>query len=215
MSPFSVFRERDSLSVVRVQMKTFSDVLDRKLATRARANIERELTASAESEALVLDFRGVRAITVPFVDECLGVLLAGRATGYYGNQPVLAVNANDDVRETLALALAAKRLALLHASKPPELLGGDSMLRDTLREAWLLRTFTASDIADKLEISPQAANNRLSALVRRGALRRALVVPPGGGKEFLYAVPDAASTATNRRQRPVVAPKPARPVATS
>jgi len=188
----SRFSEGDTLDLVRVQMKQFGEVLDtRKAAVKARTSIEHEILTGPENAALVLDFRGVRATTVSFVDECIGLLLAGRALGYYGNHPVLAVKANEDVRETLGLTLKSRKLALLHLMDPPELLGGDEILNQTLHEAWSLGRFTAGDLAGNMGLSPQAVNNRLKALVRRGALRRALIVPPGGGKEFMYAIPDS------------------------
>lgn len=197
MSAASDFNETDNLDlIVRIQMRQFDVVLDtRKAAIRVRGTIEREILAGDPGAAVVLDFRGVRAATVTFVDECLGVLLANHATRYYGNHPILAVNANEDVSETIAVTLATRKLALLHLKDPPELLGGDEILNQTLSKAWNLGRFTAGDLAGNMGLSPQAVNNRLKALVRRGALRRALVVPSGGGKEFVYAIPE------NRREK--------------
>jgi hypothetical protein len=199
MSAASQFSESDSLDlVVRIQMKQFGAILDtRKAAIKVRTSIEREIVAGEPGAAVVLDFRGVRAATVTFVDECIGVLLANHATRYYGNHPILAVKANEDVRETIAVTLANRKLALLHLMDPPELLGGDEILNQTLSKAWNLGRFTAGDLAGDMGLSPQAVNNRLKALVRRGALRRALVVPTGGGKEFVYAIPE--NTAERKR----------------
>lgn len=197
--------ESDTLTLMQVPMKRYGkqDVLDTRAGgAEARWDIERELAAASETEALVLDFDGVRAVTVPFVEECVGKLLAGRATSYYDDHPVIAINANDDVRDTLDVTLGHRRLALLHASDPPQLLGGDRILNTTLREAWSLRSFTATEVAARLGISAQAANNRLKALVASGALRRALIVPPGGGKEFSYTVPEAGATAPTPSRRP-------------
>jgi len=197
MSAASEFTESDSLDVVvRIQMKQFDVILDtRRAAIKVRTTIEHEILLGDPGAAVVLDFRGVRAATVTFVDECLGVLLANHATRYYGNHPILAVNANEDVSETIAVTLANRKLALLHLKNPPELLGGDEILNQTLSKAWNLGRFTAGDLAGNMGLSPQAVNNRLKALVRRGALRRALVVPSGGGKEFVYAIPE------NKRER--------------
>lgn len=192
MGAASQFSESDSLDlVVRIQMKQFGVILDtRKGAARARGLIEGEIKSGPPGAALVLDFRTVRAITVSFGDECIGKLLAARSLGYLGSQPVLAVNANEDVRETIGLTLAQRKLALLHIGDPPELLGGDAILNQTLTQAWQLPKFTAGDLAGSMGLTPQAVNNRLKALVRRGALYRDLVTPPGGGKEFLYVIPE-------------------------
>jgi hypothetical protein len=201
----SALRESDTLAFMRVPMAKYSTqgVLDtRSRGADARWDIERRLATSCDDEALVMDFEGVRAVTVPFVEECVGKLLAGRAISYYDDHPVLAINANDDVRDTVAVALANRRLALLHASGPPMLLGGDDILNSTLRVAWPMQHFTANEVADRLGISAQAANNRLKALVARGALHRALTVPAGGGKEFAYTVPEpevSPARATHKR----------------
>jgi hypothetical protein len=176
---------------MRESMAEHDDVLEtRSRGEEVRWQIERKLATCSDSEVLVLDFAGVRAATVPFIEAAVGQLLAGRMTGYYENHPVLAVNANEDVRATLALTLSHHRLALLYLGNPPELLGGDPILNETLQQAWELGKFSAMDMAERLRVSPQAANNRLKALVGRGALRRMLIVPPGGGKEFVYAVPE-------------------------
>jgi STAS-like domain of unknown function (DUF4325) len=191
MNATSRFSESDTLDLVRVQMKQFGEVLDtRKGGNKARLSIEQEILSGSLGAAVVLDFRGVRAATVSFIDECIGVLLANHAIGYYGNHPVLALNANEDVRETIAVTLAHRKLALLHLMDPPELLGGDEILNQTLREAWNLGKFTAGDLAGNMGISPQAVNNRLKALFRRGALHRMLIIPPKGGKEFVYTIPE-------------------------
>lgn len=193
MSAASDFSESASLDfVVRVQMKQFGVILDtRKAAIKVRASIEREILAGEPGAAVVLDFRSVRAVTVSFSDECFGRLLADRSTGYLGSQPMLAIYANEDVRDTIGLTLAHRKLALLHLGDPPELLGGDTILNQTLTEAWQLRKFTAGDLAGSMGLTPQAVNNRLKALVLRGALHRNLVTPPGGGKEFLYIIPES------------------------
>jgi hypothetical protein len=206
MSAASDFSESASLDfVVRVQMKQFGVILDtRRAAIKVRASIEREIFAGEPGAAVVLDFRGVRVATVTFVDECIGVLLANHATRYYGNHPILAVKANEDVRETIAVTLANRKLALLHLMDPPELLGGDEILNQTLSKAWNLGKFTAGDLAGNMGLSPQAVNNRLKALVRRGALRRALVVPSGGGKEFVYAIPEGKA---ERRKSSALGPQ--------
>lgn len=193
-------------------------VLDtRSRGAKARWSIERQLAASGQSEALVLDFAKVRAVTVPFVDECIGKLLAGRSTSYYDDHPVMAVHANDDVRETIAMTLSRGRLALLHASNPPQLLGADNILNDTLREARALQRFSAFEMSRRLGISTQAANNRLKALVAMGALRRVLIVPAGGGKEFAYSVPEAGLTrrrpTSRKRTRSASAATPRKPAA--
>ncbi len=196
-------RARGSLGVMRESLAKHGDVLEtRSRGEEVRWQIERKIAACGDSEVLVLDFADVRAATVPFIEAAIGQLLAGRMTGYYENHPVLAVNASEDVRATLALTLSHHRLALLYLGNPPELLGGDPILNETLQQAWELGKFSAADMAERLRVTPQAANNRLKALVGRGALRRMLIVPPGGGKEFVYAVPKEESEPRQEHDAP-------------
>jgi hypothetical protein len=97
---------------------------------------------------------------------------------------------NPDVRETLEAVLARRKVAavILNAAGEPEIIGEPSWMKDTLAAALELRSFRASDLAARLGITPQAANNRLKNLVACGAVARERTVPEGGGKEFSYEV---------------------------
>jgi hypothetical protein len=140
---------------------------------------------------VALDFAEVRAVTVPFVHESIGRLLGGWLSGYHDEHPLLVLNADDDVRETISAALRNQRLILL-ANGPggPQLLGGDAVLEGTVQAAREFEgDFSVADLAEKLDLSGPATNNRLRTLARSGAVARRLVVPPGGGKEFVYRLP--------------------------
>lgn len=194
-----VFTERadsDTLSPMAMQVNMAGD-FGQVLATRdagkkARYSIERAITSLTPGDAVCLDFRDVEAITVPFADECIGQLLSSHLSGYYEDHPLVAASMNDDVRETVAAALRPRRLAVLsipHGSGA-ELLGGDELLRRTVEVAYEIgQPFGAAEIADKLGVTAQAANNRLKALLRNGALSRVRIVRERGGKEFRYALP--------------------------
>lgn len=140
---------------------------------------------------VAIDFEGVVVVSVPFADEFLGPLLSERLAGYYEDHPILAINANEDVRETIDVVLRQKRLHLLGISErgTPELLGGDDFLELTLSAALTAGTFNASQLARIMGTTPQAMNNRLKTLLRSGALRRTRVLPTRGGRQFEYQVP--------------------------
>jgi hypothetical protein len=57
--------------------------------------------------------------------------------------------------------------------------------------------FTVAEIAEKLQLTPQAANNRLAHLVRSGALSRARIIPARGGREFRYELPVSPGDTTS------------------
>jgi hypothetical protein len=170
-------------------------VLDTRAAgERALADIDRAIATHRADTVIALDFAGVRAITVPFADACLGKLLTGRAAGFYEDHPMVLLDANEDVRETIALALRYRNLVALVLGNggPPALLGADEVLEETMSAALELQDFSVIDLASRLNLSPQAANNRLRHLLRNGALERERVNPRTGGREFRYRVPAAA-----------------------
>jgi hypothetical protein len=126
----------------------------------------------------------------------LGRLLSGKVSGFYDEHPLVLLNAIEDVRETVAAALKLRHLvALSLSSDGPQLLGGDDVLAETMGAAFALGDFSVLELAAELRLSPQAANNRLRALTRSGALHRQRVNPRHGGREFRYRVPSAQEAA--------------------
>lgn len=159
-------------------------------AQLVRSRLEHEIAAQQSGAPIELDFNGIQAITVTFADECIGRVLSSRLAGYDEDHPLFAVGADRPVRETLAAALRQRHLSLLSfGAEGVELLGADETLEETMREAVRLQSFTVNELADRLGLRAQAANNRLVALVRVGALTRDRVIPSRGGREFRYYVP--------------------------
>jgi hypothetical protein len=171
------------------------------LATRERGrqvreDVEIRLAQVPAGESLVLDFTGVEGITVSFGDESVARLVLARASGDFADRGLVIVGDNQDVRETLETVLARRKVAAfaIDSDRKPQILGEVGWLPQTLRVALELHSFRATDLAERLHITPQAANNRLRMLVASGAVARERVVPEGGGKEFGYrtAVPTSA-----------------------
>jgi hypothetical protein len=163
---------------------------------RAWRDVEHRLRKVHPDEMVALDFDGVEAISVPFADASLGRLLSGKVSGFYDEHPLVLLNAIEDVRETVAAALKLRHLvALSLSSDGPQLLGGDDVLAETMGAAFALGDFSVLELAAELRLSPQAANNRLRALTRSGALHRQRVNPRHGGREFRYRVPSAQEAA--------------------
>jgi len=156
----------------------------------ALAALQRAIVAQPPNAPIVLSFTGVQDITAAFADECIARLLSGRAAGFYEDHPVLAVDANSDVREGLSSALRNRGLVLLSLSGDgPELLGAPEHLDETMRVAHELGEFSVVDLAKRLELTTPAANNRVKQLLRAGALSRARVIPRRGGNEYRYTAP--------------------------
>jgi hypothetical protein len=158
----------------------------------ARRDIERSIRDHVAGAPIALDFKGVRSVGVPFADALLVPLLSNRISGYYEEHPILVVNPTEDVAETLGATLERRGLFIL-GTPPPRLLGAQPTLEATLQLAYQLGRFTVLDLADKLGITQQAANNRLKLLLNSGALVRTRSVPERGGMEFLYEVPGVPS----------------------
>ena len=175
----------------RYEMSKWSPFLaTRERGRRVREEIEDHLRLLAPGDTLPIDFAGVEGITVSFGDECIAKLILARQAGDLDDRGLVIEQMNPDVRETLEAVLTRRKVAAvaLTASGEPEALGGPGWMSDTLSAAVGLRSFVASDLAERLGITPQAANNRLKMLVASGAVARERVVPAGGGKEFSYEV---------------------------
>ena len=190
-------RESDTLAPMTHPMAQYGQprgvLTTRAAGEQALADIEKVIAAQTPGAVITLDFRDVEAISVPFADACLGRLLTGRVAGYYEDHPIVLLNANEDVRATIGLALRYRHLvALALGDGGPELLGADEVLEQTMRAAVELQDFSVVDLAARLDLTPQAANNRLRHLIRSGALARQRVSPERGGREFRYRVPVAA-----------------------
>jgi hypothetical protein len=189
------FVKRSNLSLVKVSMSRYGSVLaTRDAGEQAWRDIEREIEAIGENDVVALDFAGVDAITIPYADTCLARLMSGKASGFYESHPLVLTNANEDVRETIGAALNLRHLvALCLSPNGPHLLGGDQILERTIQAAAELEDpFSVLQLARKMELSPQAANNRLRQLTKVGALQRERINPSHGGREFRYSVPVAA-----------------------
>jgi hypothetical protein len=160
----------------------------RERGRRVREDVEEKLAGLAPGDVLSMDFADVEGITVSFGDECVAKLILNRTSGDFADRGLVIERANEDVHETIETVLARRKLAAvsLGESGEPELLGEQKWLPETLKAALDLGAFRASDLAESLGLTPQAANNRLKTLVASGAVVRERSVPDGGGKEFSY-----------------------------
>jgi hypothetical protein len=177
--------------MARYQVSKWSVFLaTRERGRRVREEIEQQLAQLAVGENLAISFEGVEGITVSFGDECIAKLIVARLAGDFDDRGLVIEEMNIDVRETLEAVLSRRKIAaaVLNAKAEPEILGEPKWMQETLAAALALRSFRASDLADRLHITPQAANNRLKSLVGSGAVARERIVPEGGGKEFSYEV---------------------------
>jgi len=161
------------------------------LGTRALGSeAAEEIRASDPAvEVMLLDFTDVRVASSPFLDEI--VCAARSAITDHPNRYVLYAGLNDDVSDTLRL-VAERRgivLAVLQAERL-RVVGGRSHLEETLAVAQEMGTFTASELADRLELKLPNLHQRLLQLQAAGAVTRAEHPTASRGGRLLFGTPD-------------------------
>lgn len=160
----------------------------RELGKKVLRDMEDRVPAGAA--AVAIDFTSVIAMTHSLTDEFLGQYYSSLSTHDSAPATVTLTGMNDDVRETVIVCLERRDLiALGHQDEQLALLAASEVLNQTFTLALDLRKFTATNVADHLNITAPNANNRLKRLVAARALIRQQRVADRGGKEFTYTVP--------------------------
>jgi hypothetical protein len=109
---------------------------------------------------------------------------------------VTGLNVENTEAVSISLERRETQVAILEADGTLKL-DGSPPLAEAFEAALELGEFKANDLAQRLNLTPQNANNRLKRLAAVGALRKTRTTgAPRGGKEFSYAavaatVPDA------------------------
>lgn len=196
---FTKTTEGATLDVMHFRLADWADesglLVGRAQGDGARSALQAELLAHrSASEPVGIDARGIRSMSFPFADSFFVPLLSGWLAGYYDEHPVVVFGANEEVTETVDAALRLRNMGVISVNDETTLLGGEPALRETVKVAAKLGRFSATQLGVELGLTPQAANNRLKALVRMGALVRIPVAVPGGGREFQYALPEVTPT---------------------
>jgi hypothetical protein len=167
----------------------------RVLATRTagREAAARILELLGERRPLVLNFKGVEAVTPPFLDEVLGAVQT--AVGENDETCVVVFfEPNPDVRETLEFVLLRRKVPMveLHRTKV-DLVAGISQLAKTLEAAQRLGEFTAPELAEELSLKLTTTNQRLKTLTQARAIARHRDRDAAHGKRYRYASPSPAA----------------------
>jgi hypothetical protein len=160
----------------------------RDLGRAERERAERKLAEMTAGDVLEIDLRKVKAMTISFADELIGRLIAGRAGGNQDDRGVVIRGQGEDLRETLDAVLSRRGVGalFLEGRHHAVAVGGPPWFAQTVDEARDLGIFRASQLGERLDLTPQAANGRLKKLSTAGAVVRSRVVPEGGGKEYEY-----------------------------
>lgn len=141
---------------------------------------------------VILDFEGVDAATPPFLQEILHAVSKLISENQDTGRIVLAANFNEDLAATMRyVATNAKRgVVYVHGGKL-DLMKERPHLAEVLQEAQHLKPFfTAPELAEKLDIKPNAATQRLRTLIEIGGAVRAPDPTAERGVRHVYRVAD-------------------------
>jgi DNA-binding MarR family transcriptional regulator len=160
------------------------------LATRELgADVAEHLRANTlKSGGVIVDFCDIRVASSPFLDELACVLRAMIADT--PRRFVLLANLNEDLADTLELVLQRRDIVLTVVRDGKlETVGGTRQLDETLAEADVLGTFTAADLAERLELKLPNLHQRLAQLTAAGALVRSEDPSAKRGRRLLFQTP--------------------------
>src|SRR5436305_1341627 len=163
----------------------------RKLGSELAAALRQRVAAT--DGVVVVDFDGVEVASSPVLDEIACALRAAIADN--PGRFVVLTNLNEDVHDTLRLVVEQRDMSLAMLKDDElQLIGGRQHLEETLRGAQELGTFTAAQLADRLELKLPNLHQRLGQLQAAGAVTR---VEPAGGPQraLVFATPDIAELA--------------------
>lgn len=163
----------------------------RSLGTRIATELRERIAAS--DAPVIVDFAQVEVASSPVLDE-IACALRASITDHPGRFAVLT-HLNEDVRDTLELVLERRDMTLTALTGDAlQLIGGRKHLEDTLAEAQELGTFTAGELAERLELKLPNLHQRLVQLQAAGAVVRA---EPAGGptRPVVFTTPDAEQLA--------------------
>jgi hypothetical protein len=167
-----------------VQLGEFPATRPRGQEGRARLD---DLLEGRSNVDLTIDFAGVRVMNISFADEFLGKFLTSHEFSSSGTT-VKVAGLNSDNRYSVLVCVERRKTAVVILEEDGALaLLGDPILVETFEVARELEQFKSNDIAERLSLSSQNANNRLKRLAEAGALRKKQVTGSSrGGREFVY-----------------------------
>lgn len=144
---------------------------------------------TATADSVIVDFSDVRVASSPFLDEIACVLRSMIADNR--DRFVLLANLNEDLVDTLEL-VAERRNIVLTAVRDGKLktIGGTKQLDETLAAAEEIGTFTAPQLAERLELKLPNLHQRLGQLEAAGALTHSDDPSAQRGRRLLFKTPE-------------------------
>jgi MarR family/STAS-like domain of unknown function (DUF4325) len=165
----------------------------RALGTRGLGEkVAQEISEAArEAPALILDFSDVRVASSPFLDEVVCAMRAAIADAR--QRYVLLANLNEDVADTMELVLKRREASLaVLDDEQLRIFGGRAHLQETLEAAQELGTFTAAELAERLQQKLPNLHQRLTQLQAAGVLTREEDPEARRGRRLIFEIPAVA-----------------------
>lgn len=151
------------------------------------------------ADCLVLNFHGADVATPPFLSELMRALRAVLLDRSSGRWLVAVGLENEDVFEPLELVLAQQKMQLgALDDREVLLLGGNRQLNETLREAQHLGSFTAPELAGRLNVKLPALHQRLNVLSAAGVLAEVDWAPQSTRAKTFSVPPEAVQETAAR-----------------
>jgi len=162
----------------------------REKAREIRAALGAQLARLGPGEVVVVDLKGVEVFDYSFANEFFGKTILELGHEHPGRF-VLVENLSPYTRENLVKALEGMNLAMIERRADAMQLIGKVGPVDQKTFRILAKAsgpVTAVDMAKKLELNPNAVNERLTKLVNWGVVRREKGVSPAGREQYEYSV---------------------------
>jgi len=159
-------------------------------AVPIRERVEQTLSTLPSGGTLIIDAAAVEIFDLSFAAELFGKTVLRLAHDYPGRFFVVE-HLNVHARENLEAALKQLDLAMIERNDGhPRLIGKYHPTDEETLEAIFSAgvPVTAADLRDRLDLTINAANERLSKLVQFGVVRRERGKSPAGREQFLYSV---------------------------
>lgn len=160
----------------------------REKAREIRAALQPILDELAQGGTLVVDTKGVEVFDYSFANEFFGKTVLAMPREHPGRF-VVVEHLTRYTRENLANALESMGLAMIERNSDGLVLIGKANATDEKTFAAIARAerpVTAVELSEKLKVSLNAMNERLSKLVDLGFVRREKSTSPAGREQFEY-----------------------------
>lgn len=154
---------------------------------KAQHEIELELAEISFGETIIFDLKNLELLGYSFADEAIAVVFQRLVANEYGDKFIVICCDNKDILDGIESALERRGLVAMAIQSNEEwfLLGKlKDYQRETLEIIMKEKEIRTPDLANKLDISAPACNNRLTELSRLKIINRSQAVSGERGLSY-------------------------------